>query len=228
MPLGFDMLDSSHTSPAPPPTSWPWPLAPTIGFFVMLASLTTIAVVSLVTPARILTGLPDDPDVREARAALGGTLVVNSGGMRFASSLGGETAAAARTPADPAALARAASLLERAQRRHGGDPRLLAALAHLDLAAGRLERAERRYRAAIDRIASYGEARLGLGVTLERRARRGDDPEVQRGLLLAAIAQFAAVPEKDPQYALALHNRVLLLREVGRPAEAERLLAHAR
>jgi tetratricopeptide (TPR) repeat protein len=194
----------------------------------MLVVLGGMGVASLLAPTPLTTGLPDDPDVAEARAIVGEARRLELGGLRLSSAMG---IVGGGTPAD-AAMARAIApraevSLERAWRRLPRDPRIEAALGHLELAAGRYEHAERRYRDAIGRAATYGEARLGLGVALAMQARLALDPNVERTRQLAAIAQFAAVPERDPHHAEALHNRIMLLRDVGRDAEADRLAATA-
>lgn len=204
----------------------PWPLGPTLLFFAMLLLLAGMGIASLIAPTPLTTGLPDDRDVAEARAIVGPSRRLELGGLRLSSSLGIEGGG---TPAD-AAMARviagqAATTLEHAARRLARDPRIEASIGHLELAAGRYEHAERRYRDAISRAATYGEARLGLGVALAMQARMESDPNVGRTRQLAAIAQFAAVPERDPHHEEALYNRVLLLRVVGREVEADRLAA---
>ncbi|HYM79870.1 MAG TPA: hypothetical protein VEY91_00495 [Candidatus Limnocylindria bacterium] len=218
--LGTPRVDSKARSP--------WPLLPTLGFLAVLFLLAVAAALSIVAPTPILTGLPDDPDAHKARAALAGRSIVHTGSLEFRSALGGATEDGTLATADRAAVTTAEASLLRATKRHPRDPRIVNALAHLDLAAGRLDRAERRYRAALDLAPTYGEARLGLGVALALQAETLDDPARYRGLRLQAIAQFAAVPEADPQYPLALGNRVRMLREVGRAREAERLLARSR
>src|SRR6185436_16698024 len=84
---------------------------------------------------------------------------------------------------------RAESLLILALRRHPDDPRLHAAIGHLDLVRQRTNHAEQRYLAAIDLAPHHDEARLGLGVTLARRAELEPDPFRERRLQLRAIAQ---------------------------------------
>jgi hypothetical protein len=74
----------------------------------------------------------------------------------------------------------------------------------------------------LDLAPSYGEARLGLGVTLALRAAAEGDDARARGLRLRAISQFAAVPKADPCYQAALYDRVLLLPGVGQADEARR------
>jgi tetratricopeptide (TPR) repeat protein len=128
------------------------------------------------------------------------------------------------TPADGAVpVAKAAAYLSRARARKPRDLRIASAAASLDLARGELERSESRYRVVLDRGPGYGEARLGLGVTLALRGDRAASRKIRRRLLLEAIAQFAAVRERDPVYEAALYNRALLLERVGRREEARRV-----
>ena len=111
---------------------------------------------------------------------------------------------------------RAESMVSAAQHRHAADPRVLAALGSLALVQSRHRTAEAAYRAALDRNGHYGEARLGLGVALARRAWLDSAPLKPRSLELAALAQFMAVPDNDPCRLEALYNRAVLLRRVGR------------
>jgi tetratricopeptide (TPR) repeat protein len=191
------------------------------GFLVLMAGLAAVAAISLLAPPRIATGLPDDPEVAAARAAVHGRLPMRTGALRFRSSLTGEPPRGGVFGPDEAALAeRAGTLLERARVRRPGDLRLEVALAHLDLALQRYERAERRYRTAAGRGADVPEARLGLGVALALRASEESDRGRARGLRLEAIAQLTAVNAGTECYAPALYDRALLLAEVGRGEEA--------
>jgi len=52
-------------------------------------------------------------------------------------------------------------------------------------------------------------------------AERTSEPWQARALLLQAAAQFAAVDSVDAEYPLALYDRTLVLRDVGRPREAD-------
>ena len=208
----------------------PWPIAPAIVFAVMLVSLTAVALISWLAPVRILTGLPEDPDVAAAKDLVASHVTVGGRDLRFVSSLG-ISSGRSEPEADPVVpdraerSARAEAHLRVAQRRLRKDVRLIASLGHLALATDRLEVAERRYRKALDRAPNYGEARLGLGVALARRAETTGDEPAARTLRLLAIAQFAAVPERDPCHGIALANRIVLLRQVGRSSEADRLAA---
>ena len=208
----------------------PWRSTPTLLFAGMMLALATVGVSSLLVRGPSVTGLPDDPGVREARVLLGARLPVASGELRFRCALIGD--GREEPPGsdfrrelsieEATRVAVAETLLAQARIRHPKDPRLICALAHLDLAAQRFERAERRYRGAIRRAPRYGEARLGSGLALAMTANTlGDESQVRR-LRLEAIAQFAAVGEEDPQYLPALYNRTLLLHQVGRREEARR------
>jgi tetratricopeptide (TPR) repeat protein len=173
-------------------------------------------------------GLPDDPAVRAAQALLKDVPPATSGPLRFRCELvgaGAEEPPGARSrrelgAAEAARVAMAEQWLLAARRRQPRDIRLRCAVAHLDLAAQRFERAEREYRETLDRAPRYGEARLGLGVTLALAAATGGDRSRARRLRLEAIAQLAAVEADDPSYLPALYDRALLLRQVGRREEA--------
>jgi hypothetical protein len=192
---------------------------PVIVFGAALLSLSIVGLVSL-APPRILTGMPDDPALKRVPELL--RVPSNAhGDLRFQSSFA-TPAGAGPAVAAPAELAEAERLLLEAERRHPGDPRLSAGLGCYDLLLDRLERAERHYRRAVDRAGGYGEGRLGLGVTLADRARAIGDEDAARRLRLAAIAQLAAVDERDPAFLPALYNRALLLLRVGREGEARR------
>jgi tetratricopeptide (TPR) repeat protein len=214
-------MDEPREPDAPATTETPGSRTPVIVFAVALLSLSIVGLASL-SPPRILTGMPDDPDLRRLPEIL--RLPPNAhGDLRFQSSF--VSSAGPREDGGPSAaeLAEAERILREARRRHPRDPRLFAALGSYDLALERLERAERHYRRAIERAGDYGEARLGLGVTLADRARAVGDEDAARRLQLAAIAQLAAVDERDPVYLPALFNRALLLLRVGhRDDEARR------
>jgi len=200
-----------------------WRSGPVIAFIAALVMLTTGAIISLLTPLPVLTGLPDDPEVAAARAALAPHCPIDAGDLRFGSTMGLETAPRPLTDQDRAAAGRAKRGFEAARQRRLNDPRLLAALGHIELSGFRLVTAERLYRRAVDLAAYYGEARIGLGVTLARQAALQGDPSRARALMLRAIAQFAAVNPRDPQYLPALFDRARLLARVGREAEARRI-----
>ena len=194
------------------------------GFIALMVMLAVVAAVSVLVPARIVAGLPDDVDVTTASAILNVRLPMRAGALRFHSTLAGEAPPGAIFGAEEARLAqRAALLLERARTRHRGDPRLEVALAHLDLARQRYALAERRYRAVTDRGVDSPEARLGLGTALALQADAERDPLRVRALRLEAIAQFVAVDPRDAAHTVALYDRALLLDRVGRRAEALRV-----
>jgi hypothetical protein len=197
-----------------------------IGAFVaVMVMLAVVAAISLLVPPRLVAGMPDDADVSAARATLRDRLPVRAGPLRFHSTLAGEAPPGAVFDADGARAAdRAALLLERARTRHRGDPRIEVALAHLDLARGRHARAERRYRSVTDRGVDSPEARLGLGLALALQADAEPDPLRVRALRLEAIAQLVAVDARDTASVVALYDRALLLDQVGRRAEALRVM----
>jgi tetratricopeptide (TPR) repeat protein len=172
------------------------------------------------------TGFPADPGVDAARRALGGRLELAVDPLRFASSFDDQASPAKPLEPDSAVvrLADAARWMAEARTRHPLDPRVLGLSAHLELAADRLELAERLYREALSLAPRYGEARLGLGVTLARRAATEGDERSARALELQAIAQLTAVSAEDRFFLPALYDRVLLLARVGRMVEA-RILA---
>lgn len=198
-----------------------WRFAPLLIFVAMMVGLGAAAAVSLLAPRGTVAGIPGDEDARAAFTLMRAQAPPGWGGLRFRSELTGE-AEAGRPPLDPATVVEAQALLSRARARHPLDPRLPAALAHLDLARRRFEHAERNYRSALVLAPHYGEARLGLGVALALCAEREADPLEQRALRLQAVAQFAAVPAGDPAHGHALYDRAVLLAELGRRAEAER------
>ena len=188
---------------APPPTSpAPGRPLPALGFLLALLGLAVVAFLTLRARPRIITGLPEGPAALQMRATLANSLLGDDGD-------------------DDARLANAAErAVLAAIRERPRDPRLHAALAFVELAAHQSKDAERSYREGLDLAPSYGEARLGLGMTLALRAQDERDAGRQRGLELKAISQFASVPEADPCYAAALYDRVLLLARVGRAEEA--------
>jgi cytochrome c-type biogenesis protein CcmH/NrfG len=197
-----------------------------LSFAVILVLLAAAGALGLLYRPPAPRGLPHDPAVEAARAALA-SLVVDTGNLRFATSLdGADRPAPAPSPADLADPHRRLALAERrlleAAGRHPRDPRIATLLGHVELAAQRLERAERRYRSALALAPRHGEARLGLGVALARQAATRGDARAARRLRLGAIAQLAAVEQGDPFHPHALYDRVLLLIEVGRLAEARR------
>jgi hypothetical protein len=206
-----------------------------LSFAAAIALLTAAAIAPRLLPHRLTGGLPDDPDVRAACARFPLGLPLATSTLRFRCALGnGHEAPAALAPAngpagatsgawwspaldddDLARLEAARVDLVHARARRPGDVRIDCALAHLDLAARRFERAERGYRAVLDRVADYGEARMGLGLALAARAATGGGRDLARALRLEAIAQFAAIGPRDPDHALARDDRIVLLRAVG-------------
>lgn len=199
-----------------------------LSFAAILVLLAAVGVIGMLHRPPAPRGLPEDPGVEAARTALAG-MPFDIGELRFPTSL----AAGEPIPlvegmrqdhqGGPAQrLEVAERRLREARERHPRDARLDALLGHVELAGLRLERAERRYRAAVARAPRYGEARLGLGVALARRAQTEGDARTARRLKLQGIAQLAAVEENDPFYLPALYDRILLLAEVGRLDEARR------
>ncbi len=208
-------------TPETPPTA---PARPrqlrAFAFLLALLALGAIGVVALRAPHRVVTGVPDDPAFVAVRERVHGRLAVAAGELRFVSSLLGAGGA------PDVALATGAGRDLRATRMPWpADPRRLAAIAALDLAAHRYGEAERLYRRATELAPTYGEGRLGLGVTLALRAALEADEERARGLRMRAISQFAAVAAGDPAYEAALYDRALLLARIGRRDEARRRAA---
>ena len=216
-----------------------WRVLSTLVFLGILLGLAVVAVIPIVAPPRVISGLPDDPDVRAAADLVRGRIHVATDDLRFWTSLMGENPAAApraevgdgagspkssvvdpRAIAEDVRVAKAGAYLNRARARNTRDPRIVAALASLDLVRGRYALAEQHYRTAVDHGAEFGEARVGLGLSLALRAADQEVRLAQRSLLLEALAQFAAVSAKDPAYEAALYDRALLLEKVGRRDEA--------
>jgi tetratricopeptide (TPR) repeat protein len=190
---------------------------PALGFLLALLALAALALSTLRPPPRIITGLPEGPLFERMRASLWNRLRVETGGLRLEAALlgdEGETDTALAIAAESTVLA---AIGDRPD-----DPRLHASLAFVELAAQRLTTAQLHYREALDLAPTYGEARLGLGVTLALRAASEADDGRARGLRLRAISQLASVPVADPCYEAALYDRVLLLVRVGRVDEAQR------
>ena len=219
-------------SATPPPFAVPPPVAeierqlkwralPMMLFVVALAGLGALGVTSIVMKHRHPHGIPDDPYARRALIALAGRVPVSTPGLRFrAALLGGEVL---NRSADAAMLQLAAAArpaLDAVHRRHPDDPRALAALAALDLAAHEDTRAAGRYRRACELAPHYGEGRLGAGVALALVAERTPEAWQSHALRLQAIGQFAMVDSLDPEFPLALFDRTLLLAETGRTREA--------
>ena len=197
-----------------------WRVLPTLLFIALLAGLLAMAVVSLTMQPKHPHGLPDDPDTRAAAAVLAGRVGPETDALRWrAAVLGGETEPRAASMAMHSLVAVARPALEVAHRRHRGDPRALAALAALDVAAHDYARAADRYRRACELAPHYGEGRLGAGVALALAADHTPEPWQSRALRLQAVAQFAMVDSVDDEYLLALYDRALVLTDVGRMRE---------
>jgi tetratricopeptide (TPR) repeat protein len=197
-----------------------WRTMSIVVFLGILVVLAVVAAVPVLSPPRMLSGLPRDPDAIEASRRVRDHVRIDSDGLRFASALLGGEAGQRSGPIDAERIAAAQSLLDRARARRSDDPRLIAASACLDLALEKIRRAEAEYRQALSIEDRFGEAHLGLGLVLARRAMAERDATTARGLTLEAIAQLAAVPERDPYYTAALYDRVVLLDRVGRKEEA--------
>jgi hypothetical protein len=218
------MTTDSRAIPPKPAAGLHWPAWPTLLFGVNLTLLLTAGVVSLTMRPHRPQGLPEDAAARVVLNVLGRRIAVATGPLRWQAAVLGGTPVANRAP-DAAMLhevAAARASLEQVARRHPRDPRAQAALGALAMAAHDHAAAARFYRAACERAPHYGEGRLGLGVALALLAERTPELWQARQLRLEAIAQFAAVDAVDPLYDDALHDRALLLAEVGRPAESER------
>lgn len=217
-------LDQTDPKPVAHAASSSWNRRAVVLFVVLLILLMGIGLASWLYRPTPPSGLPEDPSVASVIELLGGSIEVDSGDLRFVSTLG--EGGGVPDPSDSARtrrLTEAALRLEQARARHRFDPRFDCLLGHVAQASDRLELAERRYRAALSLTPRYGEARLGLGVALARQAAGEGDRGSARGLRLQAIAQFAAVDEGDPFYLAALFDRALLLLDVGRIDEARRL-----
>src|SRR5262245_21798371 len=209
--------------PPSPPRSSSWNIRAVVLFVIILGILLAIGLVNWLYRPPVPAGVPEDPEVAAALQALG-ILDVRTGDLRFVTSLGeAQDSGMPIDSARPARLAKAAAAHELGRAHHRFDPRFDCLLGHVDLASDRLERAERHYRAALSLSRGYGEARLGLGVTLARRAVADGTAPAARSLRLEAIGQLAAVEDRDPFYLPASFDRVLLLIDVGRMEEARRL-----
>lgn len=201
-----------------------WRAWPTLLFITNLTLLLVAGIVSVTMKPQRPSGLPEDARARVVRDIIAGRIAVATGPMRWQAALLGGTPVANRAP-DAAMLARvseARAALEPVVRQHARDPRGHAALAALAMVTHDHVDAIHRYRAACERAPHYGEGRLGLGVALALLANRTPEVWQSRQLRLEAIAQFAAVDADDPLHSDAVHNRALLLAEVGRTREAAR------
>jgi hypothetical protein len=213
----------NHVPPPPPldlDRKLKWRFVPIVVFVLTLVALAVVAFGSL-RPIEPTTGLPGDPEMRQAQAAIRG-LRVATGPYRFHSEFFGVPAGEGP---DPARLETADSLLQIMIRRRPLDARVHAALAAVELARKRLRHAETGFRRANDLAGHYPDARIGLGVTLALRADMTPDPFEQRRLRLRAIAQLLDVRPGYPGEAAALHDRALLAVDADRPADARRAAA---
>lgn len=228
MPLPLPILHS-HSSAAGPrlPASLAWRPGPTWIFVGMLLGLLMLGVIVQNSEPPRPAGLPDDVAVDEARAMLADGLPIPTREFFLVTTLAGVAPPVSPDSLPLGRLAAARARLLEAARRHPGDPRLTTSLAHVDLAAGRLAVAERSYYSVLRSSPGYGEARLGLAVTLALRAEEEVAPIRVRARRLAAIGQVANVERGDPAYGAAVVDRLLLLRLVGREAEAQRVAAEA-
>jgi len=198
-----------------------WRLLPTLSFVAVLLIMLGVAVVSLTMRPRHPRGLPDDDDARAAAAVLAGRVSAGTGDLRWrAAVLGGEPGGAPANAAMHAIAEVARPGLAAARRRHGGDPRAIAALAALDLVDHDFLGAAARYRRACELAPHYSEGRLGAGVALALQADRTPEPWQSRALRLQAIAQFAMVDSTEEEYRPALYDRARVLADAGRAAEA--------
>jgi tetratricopeptide (TPR) repeat protein len=227
MPLAlFDPMTSLDPLARRPPRPLSgWSPRALILFGSLMVVLTGVGLFGRLHHPHGPAGLPADVAVDSARAALHGRVEIDAVGLRFATSFdaGDPSHEPLSSPDSQAALAAAMRWMAVARSRLPLDPRAACLSAHLDLAADRLEQAERLYREALALAPRYGEARLGLGVTLARRAATEGDARSARALELQATAQFAAVHEDDRLYLPALYDRTVMLARVGRTEEARQL-----
>jgi tetratricopeptide (TPR) repeat protein len=206
-----------------------WPTFPALVFLGLIGVLGVFGMIGVVTKPAKVSGLPNVPEALDATRQVYHRLRVATGGLRLETAmLGDNRDGHPYSAVDLEAVRTADSLLGEARWRSHDDPRVLAASAALALAHRRFDVAERRYRVALARVPGYGEARLGLGVTLSIQSEVAADPRARRALELRALAQFANVSEDDPAYAPALFNRAILLTRVGRREEAARVAAQYR
>jgi len=201
-----------------------WPALPALVFVAILAMLLGLAVVSLWLRPAHPDGLPADAKLLATAGLPDPSLGVLTSGLRFrAAAFGGEPSPHPTTEPELQRAAAAEKTLNHWIRRHPGEPRVRAALGALALARHDYASAAGHYREACERAPHYGEGRLGWGVALALDAERTSDHWQRRGLMLQAIAQFAAVDASASEYPLALYDRALLLNDVGRTNEAFRL-----
>jgi tetratricopeptide (TPR) repeat protein len=191
-------------------------IPPAMIFLACIALLLIGGLLPWIAPAPKPSGLPDDPQVRAAAALVQGRLALPATGLRFASSLAGDS------PTDGTATPDLEQRISQAERLLAGsrDTRIEAARGTLDLAAGRYRSASRHYRRAIGRSSVYPEAHLGLGMALALEARAAAHPVIARRLELQSLAQFAAVPKESVLHPIALYDRAVMLERVDRAGEA--------
>lgn len=198
-----------------------WPALPTLLFLSFLVLLLLLAGVSLWLRPQHPVGLPDDAVLLRDSGLPDTALSVLTDGLRFrAAALGGEPSSRTLDAASLARVEHAERVLADWARRHPAEPRVRAALGALALVRHDYRTAADRYKEACERSPHYAEGRLGWGVALALDAGRTADAWPRRAGLLRAIAQFAAVDERQPEHALALWNRARVLDEVGRRDEA--------
>ena len=193
---------------------------PTPVFPVVLAVLLALAIGSAFVTTHPVEGLPDDPSARAARDVLAGSAAPATGGLRFGSAFFGDSGIGLAAAPDPAVIARARTLLERAHEAHPLEPRVVAALGHLALVERRLGAAEALYLTAIDLRSHCTEARLGLGVVLAVQADGSGDLFERRALQLRSLAQFLAIDGGSERMREALYDRAVMEERVGRHRDA--------
>lgn len=205
-----------HRPPAGSAPALPAPVFPAV-----LAVLLAVAIASTLVTRHTVEGMPPDPSARAARDLLYGRVAVATGELRFGSVFFGDSLSPGHAGGfDPQSLDRAHVLLERAHEAHPFEPRVVAALGHVELVRRRLATAEALYRSAIDLRSYCTEARLGLGVTLSVEADGTVDLFERRALQLRALAQFLAIAPGSERRREALYDRALLEERVGRHRDA--------
>lgn len=201
-----------------------WRASATIVFLFLMVSLLVVAALAIFAKPRTAHGLPDAPEAARARTLLYDHVRLLGPDLRFRSALTGEWDPRNGLPPEQhARLVEAERLLADVARGRPLDPRAHAALAHARLGLHELASAEFHYRVALELAPHFAEAHLGLGVALTQHARITEEPNLRKRRLLQAAGRFAAVPESDPLYDCALHNRAIVLLAAGRTEEAEAL-----
>lgn len=205
-----------------------WRASATIVFLFLMVSLLVVAALAIFAEPRSASGLPDDPDAARAHALLHDQVRMYGSDLRFRSALTGEWDPLTGVPAEQhSRLVEADRILGRLVRNHPLDPRAHAALAHTQLGLNELSSAEFHYRVALELAPYFSEAQLGLGLALAQHARLTEEPNLRKRRFLQAAGRFAAVPEDDPFFDCALHNRAIVLLSAGRTEEAEALARRA-